>query len=266
MSSATTVGEEVHFDDGLSERGSLISDDHRRSYGSVPSTAATTPHRPSHHLERVPTTDAAVHDSVPVTVPAVAKTEEDVAVDKKRRWLIFHICVLAFLDMTAYAMCLVPFTALLEKLSINQGGSGSTSEKQTYQTICVVLTSIFAFAGGPVIGGLSDSFGRFPAVLFTRLFRICFALCLVFVDRFNAVKGIDALLFVGYSIQGLCDPDMCIAIFYAMIADTFSAKARTFYFGLVSSVFAAPIIIGPFIGVWIQVSEWEGEWHRGACG
>ena len=51
---------------------------------------------------------------------------------------------------------------------------------------------------------------------------------------------------------GFCDPDMCIAIFYAMIADTFTAKARTFYFGLVSAVFAAPVILGPFIGEWIQ--------------
>jgi len=182
------------------------------------------------------------------------KTEDEKRADIKRRWLTFHICVLAFLDMTAYAMCLVPFTSLLKDISLISGGGGSTSSAQTYQTICVALTSFFAFVGGSLIGGLSDSFGRFPAVLFTRFMRILFALCLVLADYWKGVPHIQYLLFVGYSIQGFCDPDMCISIFYAMIADTFTAKARTFYFGLVSSVFAAPVIIGPFIGEWIQAA------------
>ena len=181
-------------------------------------------------------------DTTPKKAPKVVSAE-DKKTNKRRRLLIVHICVLAFLDMTAYAMCLVPFTSLLKQLSIvnvridlylvclllrcdvrlqalgwlevadahvtyactfvsprndtRQGGGGSTSSAQSYQTTCVVLTSVFAFIGGPLIGGISDSFGRFPGVIITRFMRIVFALCLVFVDQYRYVAGIEVLLFVG---------------------------------------------------------------------
>jgi MFS family permease len=240
LTAAPQSSKEGKIDDGISE----ISEVENGKGGSVVSLDSRGGDVESHTTEKV----------LKRPTGALPKTPDDLKKDKKRRLLIFHICVLAFLDMTAYAMGLVPITSLLKRLSIFQGGDGSTSSAQIYMTICVVLTSVFAFVGGPLIGGLSDAFGRFPAVLFTRFMRILFALCLVFVSHFSATPGITVLLFMGYALQGFCDPDMCIAIFYAMIADSFPPKARTFYFGLVSSVFAAPVVIGPFIGEIIQAN------------
>ena len=118
------------------------------------------------------------------------------------------------------------------------------------------LTAIYAgmqFIFSPVVGALSDRFGRRPVLLFAL-----FGLGVDYV--FQAFSPTIALLFVGRVIAGITGASFTTATAY--IADISTPEKRAQNFGLVGVAFGLGFIIGPGIGG--LCSEWGR--HIGTSG
>jgi len=103
---------------------------------------------------------------------------------------------------------------------------------------------MFAFAtmqfiASPLLGNLSDRFGRRPVLLCSLLAMTCNYLLMGWAPTLF-------WLFVGRLIGGVSASTYGIAIAY--IADTFPAEKRAQYFALLGAGFGTGFIVGPAIG------------------
>ncbi|MEK3685218.1 MFS transporter [Paenibacillus sp. FSL R10-2736] len=105
-----------------------------------------------------------------------------------------------------------------------------------------LLTSVYAFCvffAAPVLGALSDKYGRRPLLI----------LCLLGSAVGYFVFGIGGalwVLFAGRIIEGITGGS--ISTIFAYFADIIPPEQRTKYFGWVSAVVGAGTIIGPSVG------------------
>lgn len=99
--------------------------------------------------------------------------------------------------------------------------------------------AIMQFGFGPVIGNLSDRFGRRP-VLLASLFAFAIDYMLM------GIAPTLALLFVGRVIAGITGASHTTA--YAYIADISPPEKRAQNFGLIGMAFGMGFIVGPAIG------------------
>jgi DHA1 family tetracycline resistance protein-like MFS transporter len=103
----------------------------------------------------------------------------------------------------------------------------------------LVVFAVLQFLCGPLIGNLSDRFGRRPVLLLSML---CFGLDYLAM----ALAPSLAWLFVGRALAGVAG-----AIFgpaYAFLADVTPPEKRAQAFGLMGAAFGLGFIIGPAIG------------------
>ncbi|MBW4082286.1 MFS transporter [Paenibacillus sp. S150] len=111
------------------------------------------------------------------------------------------------------------------------------------QAIAVtLLTSVYAlcvFFAAPVLGALSDKYGRRPLLL----------ICLLGSATGYLVFGIGGalwVLFAGRIIEGITGGS--ISTIFAYFADIIPPEQRTKYFGWMSAVVGAGTVIGPALG------------------
>ena len=105
--------------------------------------------------------------------------------------------------------------------------------------------ALMQFLFGPVIGNLSDRFGRRPVLLLS--------LAAMAVDYvIMAMAPVLAVLFVGRAISGITGATFSTA--NAAVADISPPDKRAASFGLVGAAFGAGFIIGPLVGGLL------GEW------
>ena len=103
---------------------------------------------------------------------------------------------------------------------------------------------MFAFASmqfiaSPVLGNLSDRFGRRPVLLCSLLAMVCNYLLMGWAPTLF-------WLFVGRLIGGVSASTYGIANAY--VADTFPAEKRAQYFALLGAGFGTGFIVGPALG------------------
>ncbi|WP_166417511.1 TCR/Tet family MFS transporter [Cochlodiniinecator piscidefendens] len=105
-----------------------------------------------------------------------------------------------------------------------------------------ILSTVFAvmqFTFGPIIGGLSDRFGRRPVLLISLL--------VMAVDYvIMAVAGTIWLLLVGRIVGGITAATHSTAA--AFMADISEPEKKAQNFGLVSAAFGVGFVLGPMIG------------------
>jgi DHA1 family tetracycline resistance protein-like MFS transporter len=99
--------------------------------------------------------------------------------------------------------------------------------------------SVAQFVFAPIMGSLSDAYGRRPLLLLA-----VFGLCLDYV--LSALAPTLFWLFVGRVIAGICGSSYVIA--NAFIADVTAPEDRARAFGLMGAAFGAGFVIGPAIG------------------
>src|SRR5271167_2001962 len=99
--------------------------------------------------------------------------------------------------------------------------------------------ALMQFLFSPVVGSLSDRFGRRPVVLLSN-----FGLAADYV--LMALAPSLTWLFVGRVISGITSSSISTA--FAYIADTTPPEQRAAVFGKVGAAFGAGFIIGPAVG------------------
>lgn len=113
------------------------------------------------------------------------------------------------------------------------------SEASAYGGLLLFSYAIMQFIFSPILGGLSDKYGRRPILLISL-----FGLGIDYI--FHALAPTLAWLFVGRLIAGICGASFTTANAY--IADVSTPEKRAQNFGLVGAAFGLGFIIGPMIG------------------
>lgn len=127
---------------------------------------------------------------------------------------------------------------IVPKLIENLTGLG-INEASKYGGWLLFSFAMMQFIFSPILGGLSDRFGRRPILLLSL-----FGLGLDYI--FHAFAPTIAWLFVGRIIAGIMGASFSTATAY--IADISSPEKRAQNFGLIGAAFGLGFIIGPVIG------------------
>ena len=113
------------------------------------------------------------------------------------------------------------------------------NEASKYGALLLSIYAIVQFVCAPLIGNLSDRYGRRPVLLFSLFAFGIDYLFLAFAPTYG-------WLFVGRVIAGITGASITTA--QAYIADISSPKDRAKNFGMVGAAFGLGFIIGPAIG------------------
>ena len=147
---------------------------------------------------------------------------------------IGFIFVTMLIDITGWGIIIPVIPKLIKELI-----HGDISEAAKYGGWLTFAYAITQFIFAPLIGGLSDKFGRRPIILISLL---GFSLDYLFLS----VAPTIGLLFVGRIIAGITGASLTTASAY--IADISTAENRAKNFGMIGAAFGLGFIIGPVIG------------------
>lgn len=153
---------------------------------------------------------------------------------EKNSKAIFFILVTVLIDVIGIGIIIPIMPSLYQELT-----GGSVSEASQYSAYLVFIYAIMQFIFSPIIGGLSDQYGRRPVLLLSLL---GFGLDFVFLALAPSIWW----LFVGRIISGIAGASFTTANAY--IADVTEPEKRAQSFGMLGAAFGLGFIIGPSLG------------------
>lgn len=154
----------------------------------------------------------------------------------KRSPAVLFIFITLLIDVTGFGI-IIP---VMPRLVLSLLGEGATlSLAATYGGWLISSYAITQFFCAPIVGGLSDRFGRRPVLLGSLFGFAVDYLFLVFAPTIG-------WLFVGRIIAGAMGASFTTAGAY--IADISTPENRAQNFGVVGAAFGLGFIIGPSIG------------------
>src|SRR5437763_3154257 len=153
---------------------------------------------------------------------------------KNRQAAVIFILVTVTLDILAMGL-IIP---VLPKLILDFLG-GRMTDAATWSARFAVVFALMQFVFSPVLGVLSDRFGRRPIILLSNL-----GLGLDYVVM--AVAPTIGWLFLGRVISGITTSSIPTAMAY--IADVTPKEKRAGAFGMIGAAFGIGFTLGPAIG------------------
>src|SRR6187399_2252776 len=150
------------------------------------------------------------------------------------RAAVAFIFITVLLDMLALGM-IIPVLPLL----IEQFQGGDTASAARMIGLFGTMWASMQFLAAPVLGALSDRFGRRPVILLSN-----FGLGLDYI--FMALAPSLSWLMVGRLISGVTSGSIVTA--FAYVADITTPDKRAKSFGLMGAAFGIGFIIGPAMG------------------
>ncbi len=151
-----------------------------------------------------------------------------------------HLPALFFAIMTLFldVMGLALSNPILPKL-INQFQDGDTSKSAYYFGIISTVYALMIFVFSPILGSLSDWFGRKPLLLCSLGGTLISYLILTFAPDTNWIL-------IAQIIDGTTGAS--VAVIFAYVADISIPEQRAKNFGMLGATFGAAWIIGPALG------------------
>lgn len=151
----------------------------------------------------------------------------------RHRPAVAFILVTAALDVMAMGLVIPVLPILIEEFA------GSASTAGWWNGVMVALWALMQFVFSPIIGSLSDRFGRRPVILIS-----IFGLAVDWV--LMALAPNLWWLAVGRIIGGITSSSFTAV--YAYLADIIPPEGRARAYGLVGAAFSAGFIAGPAMG------------------
>lgn len=150
------------------------------------------------------------------------------------RHAVTFVFITVFLDMVGFGLIMPVLPGLIEEV-----GNVSLGDAALIGGWMFAAFSITQFAFSPLMGNLSDRYGRRPLLLLA-----VFGLGVDYL--FHAYAPSIFWLFMGRAIAGLCGSSYVIANAY--IADVTAPEERGRAFGLMGAAFGVGFVLGPAIG------------------
>jgi DHA1 family tetracycline resistance protein-like MFS transporter len=155
----------------------------------------------------------------------------------RRKAAVGFIFATALMDIVAMGI-MIPVLPNLVKSFVG----GDTARAADYTMIFAVTWGLMQFFASPVMGMLSDRFGRRPVLLIS-----IFGLGVDYM--FMALAPTLGWLYVGRLINGVTSASFSTANAY--IADVTEPENRAKAFGLMGAAFGIGFVVGPAIGGWL---------------
>jgi len=153
---------------------------------------------------------------------------------KSRKAAVSFIFITLLLDVIGLGLIIPVFPQLIEELI-----QGSISEASQWAGLLTFAYAVMQFVCAPIIGNLSDKYGRRPVLLLSLL---GFGIDYIFLSMAPTIWW----LFVGRLIAGLFGASFTTATAY--IADISTPENRAKNFGMIGAAFGLGFIIGPGLG------------------
>src|SRR5205809_4012186 len=153
---------------------------------------------------------------------------------KARKAAVVFIFITVMLDMLALGL----IAPVLPKLILTFFGGNATSAA-TWLGIFGTVFALMQFFFSPVLGVLSDRFGRRPVILLSNL-----GLGLDYIVM--ALAPTIGWLFVGRVISGITAASISTGTAY--ISDVVAPEKRAGAFGLIGAAFGVGFVLGPALG------------------
>ena len=157
------------------------------------------------------------------------------AVVRGRRAAVGFILVSVWLDVLSLGVIIPVFAPLIQ----NEFTGGDAAVAAGWIGIFSTVWALAQFVGSPILGALSDRFGRRP-VLLISLFGLAFDYLIM------AFAPALWWLFVARVVSGFTAAGMAVANAY--IADVTPPEKRAQTFGLIGAAWGVGFIVGPAIG------------------
>ncbi|HQQ96730.1 MAG TPA: TCR/Tet family MFS transporter [Cyclobacteriaceae bacterium] len=152
----------------------------------------------------------------------------------KKEAAIGFIFVTMLIDVIGFGVIIPVMPQLIQQLA-----GGNMSNAATYGAFLIASYAVMQFICSPIVGGLSDRYGRRP-ILLVSLFG--FGIDYLFLAFAPSI----AWLFLGRIIAGMLGASFTTAGAY--IADISTPEKRAQNFGMIGAAFGLGFIIGPTIG------------------
>ncbi|XP_076440263.1 hippocampus abundant transcript 1 protein-like isoform X2 [Babylonia areolata] len=145
----------------------------------------------------------------------------------------YHALVIIFLEFFAWGLLTSPVISILNQ----------TFPKHTFLMNGLIqgVKGMLSFLSAPLIGALSDVFGRKPFLMLTVTFT-CAPIPLMHLSVwwYFAMLSISGIFSVTFSVV------------FAFVADVTTDDDRSAAYGLVSATFAASLVTSPALGAYLQ--------------
>ena len=147
---------------------------------------------------------------------------------------LFLVFIILFLDIIGIAIIMPVLPVYLEQLT-----GGTVSDAAVDGGWLMLIYSLMQFLFAPLLGNLSDRFGRRPILLLS-------VLTFAFDNFICAVATSYWMLFVGRVLAGISGGSFATCSAY--IADISNEENRAKNFGLIGIAFGVGFTVGPVIG------------------
>ena len=146
-------------------------------------------------------------------------------------WFIF---ITLLIDITGWGLIIPVMPDLIAGII-----KGNLSEASEYAGWLGMAYALAQFIFAPLLGNLSDKFGRRPILLISLL---GFTINYIFLFFANTLL----LLFIGRALSGITGASITTASAY--IADISNDKNRAQNFGMIGAAFGLGFVLGPVLG------------------
>lgn len=160
---------------------------------------------------------------------------------------LFLVIFVAFLG---YSMMITLFVPMLMHDTGLLPADASTGQRSLTVGILLAIYPLAQFVGSPIIGVLSDRFGRKPVLLAS----LAAAVCSYAVVSFGIEMRSITLIGLGCLAGGLSESNIAIA--QSAVADVTRPEQRARLFGYVYSACSVGYIVGPVVGG--EIGVWAG--------
>lgn len=172
------------------------------------------------------------------TTPPASGNPPDSGSATSKRALVFILITVA-VDVIGLGIIIPVLPELIREISVNTGGSSLMGDAALIGGWLMFAYALMQFIFAPILGNLSDRFGRRPILLW--------GLFWLGVDYvIMALAPTMLWLFIGRILAGMAGASYVTAFSY--IADVSPKDKRAANFGLIGMAFGIGFVIGPAIG------------------
>lgn len=154
----------------------------------------------------------------------------------KKQAALGFIFVTALIDIIGIGLIIPIMPDLIQEVT---GLAAKDPKVARLGGLLITIYAVMQFIFAPILGGLSDKFGRKP-VLLIAMFG--FAIDYVII----ALAPTMVWLFIARVISGICGSSLTVANAY--IADISKPEERAKNFGMIGAAFGVGFVIGPALG------------------
>lgn len=166
-----------------------------------------------------------------------------VATERKPRSPLLIIFLTVFIDLLGIGVIIPVIPALFfEPGSDFFTGAVTDEQKSILYGLLIATYPILQFFGAPMLGSLSDRYGRKPMLILSLIGTLIGYLLFAWSILMQNIE----LLFISRALPGFFGGN--IAIILSSISDVSDSKSRAKNFGLVGMAFGLGFILGPTIG------------------